>query len=345
MELYAYASELFENKRIDPHEDLMSVLTEVEMEGEKLNSIELELFFLLLTVAGNETTRNLISGAMAAFFDHPDQWEKLRNDRSLLPSATEEMLRYVSPVMNFRRQTTSAFELGDQQIEADTKVVFFHISANRDETVFDNSADLRHHPGPQSPHRLRRRWAPLLPGRQSGPHGDPGDVRAPPRPDARHRARRRGRAPAVGLHQRGEAHPGELPARAHASRPDGGAPPGGQPERGHPGLPPGPGHRRGPTAVRRAGHHRRVDGRDRRRGRRGPVHRLRVLRQPRRAAAGLPEAYARAATGGHRQDLGARRRARPTARAPGRGHVGPDRRQPGVLPAGAGDPRDREPGR
>ncbi len=150
MELYAYASELFNTKRIDPHEDLMSVLTQVEVDGEKLNSMELELFFLLLTVAGNETTRNLISGGMAAFFDHPDQWELLRNDRSLLPSATEEMLRFVSPVMNFRRQTTSAFELGGQHIEEDTKVVFFHISANRDESVFENpqSFDITRNPNP-----------------------------------------------------------------------------------------------------------------------------------------------------------------------------------------------------
>ena len=150
MELYAYASALFEKKRIDPHEDLMSVLTEVDVDGEKLNSVELELFFLLLTVAGNETTRNLISGGMAAFFDHPDQWELLRNDRSLLPTATEEMLRYVSPVMNFRRQTTSAFDLGDQHIEDDTKVVFFHISANRDEQVFANpqTFDITRDPNP-----------------------------------------------------------------------------------------------------------------------------------------------------------------------------------------------------
>ncbi len=150
MELYAYASALFEAKRIDPHEDLMSVLTEVEVEGEKLNSVELELFFLLLTVAGNETTRNLISGGMAAFFDHPDQWDMLRKDRSLLPSATEEMLRYVSPVMNFRRQTTSAFDLGDQHIEEDTKVVFFHVSANRDERVFENpqTFDITRDPNP-----------------------------------------------------------------------------------------------------------------------------------------------------------------------------------------------------
>jgi cholest-4-en-3-one 26-monooxygenase len=138
MELYAYASTLFAKKRIDPHQDLMSVLTGVEVEGERLSDLELELFFLLLTVAGNETTRNLISGAMVAFFDHPDQWQMLRNDRSLLPSAVEEMLRFVTPVMNFRRQSTAVTELSGQKIEADQKVVFFHISANRDEAVFDD---------------------------------------------------------------------------------------------------------------------------------------------------------------------------------------------------------------
>ena len=150
MELYAYASELFGKKRADPHDDLMSVLTQVEIEGEQLSSFELELFFLLLTVAGNETTRNLISGAMATFFENPDQWQKLRDDRSLLPGAVEEMLRYVTPVMNFRRQTTSAFELGGQKIEADSKVIFFHISANRDELAFENpqSFDITRNPNP-----------------------------------------------------------------------------------------------------------------------------------------------------------------------------------------------------
>ncbi len=150
MELYAYASELFAKKRVDPHDDLMSVLTQVEIEGEQLSSLELELFFLLLTVAGNETTRNLISGAMATFFEHPDQWDLLRKDRSLLPGAVEEMLRWVTPVMNFRRQTTSAFELGGQQIEPDSKVVFFHISANRDETVFTDpqTFDITRNPNP-----------------------------------------------------------------------------------------------------------------------------------------------------------------------------------------------------
>lgn len=138
MELYAYASKLFQEKRINPHADLMSVLAEVEVEGERLSELELELFFLLLTVAGNETTRNLISGAMVTFFEHPDQWQRLRDDRSLLPSAIEEMLRFVTPVMNFRRQTTQPVELGGRKIKEDEKVVFFHISANRDSEVFSD---------------------------------------------------------------------------------------------------------------------------------------------------------------------------------------------------------------
>ena len=136
MELYAYASELFAKKRIDPHEDLMSALTTVEVEGERLSDMELELFFLLLTVAGNETTRNLMSGAMHAFFLYPEQWQRLLADRDLLPSAVDEMLRFVSPVMNFRRTAMVDTELSGTKIAAGDKVVFFHASANRDEDVF-----------------------------------------------------------------------------------------------------------------------------------------------------------------------------------------------------------------
>jgi cholest-4-en-3-one 26-monooxygenase len=136
MDLYAYASELYANKRIDPHADLMSVLTSVEVEGERLSDLELELFFLLLTVAGNETTRNLMSGAMHAFFEHPDEWQRLLDDRSLLPTAVEEMLRFVTPVMNFRRTAMSELTLSGTTIGQGDKVVFFHASANRDEEVF-----------------------------------------------------------------------------------------------------------------------------------------------------------------------------------------------------------------
>jgi cholest-4-en-3-one 26-monooxygenase len=138
MELYAYASELYGKKRLDPHADLMSVLTTVEVDGEQLSELELELFFLLLTVAGNETTRNLMSGAMHAFFQHPDQWQRLLDDRSLLPTAVDEMLRFVTPVMNFRRTAMSDVILSDTKITEGDKVVFFHASANRDESVFDD---------------------------------------------------------------------------------------------------------------------------------------------------------------------------------------------------------------
>jgi cholest-4-en-3-one 26-monooxygenase len=150
MELYAYAAELYAKKRVAPTEDLMSALAEVEFEGDQLSELELELFFLLLTVAGNETTRNLISGAMHAFFEHPDQWSKLVADRSLLPGAVEEMLRFVTPVMNFRRQTTTPVEIRGQQIDEDQKVVFFHVSANRDEDIFEDpdTFDITRSPNP-----------------------------------------------------------------------------------------------------------------------------------------------------------------------------------------------------
>ncbi len=135
-ELFAYADVLTAQKRAHPSEDVLSVLTRAEMDGESLSQVELDLFFLLLAVAGNETTRNLMSGAMTAFFEHPDEWRRLREDRSLLPLAIEEMLRFVTPVMHFRRDVIQDCELGDQQLRAGEKVVFWHISANRDETVF-----------------------------------------------------------------------------------------------------------------------------------------------------------------------------------------------------------------
>ena len=150
MELYAYASELFATKRADPRQDLMSALTQVNADGESLSDLELELFFLLLAVAGNETTRNLIAGAMNTFFEFPEQWELLKSDRSLLPGAVEEMLRFVTPVMCFRRTAMTDVSLEGAEIKKGDKVVFFHISANRDESVFENPDvfDITRNPNP-----------------------------------------------------------------------------------------------------------------------------------------------------------------------------------------------------
>jgi cholest-4-en-3-one 26-monooxygenase len=136
MAVFSYAEELAAARRLEPRQDLVSTLINAEVEGEKLDQLELDLFFMLLIVAGNETTRNLMSGAMVAFFDHPDQWEKLRQDRSLLPSAVEEMLRFVTPVMHFRRTVVADTELGGQALQEGDKIVFWHTSANRDESVF-----------------------------------------------------------------------------------------------------------------------------------------------------------------------------------------------------------------
>ncbi len=136
MAVFSYAEELAAARRLAPRQDLVSTLINAEVEGEKLDQLELDLFFMLLIVAGNETTRNLMSGAMVAFFDHPDQWEKLRQDRSLLPSAVEEMLRFVTPVMHFRRTVVADTELGGQALQEGDKIVFWHTSANRDESVF-----------------------------------------------------------------------------------------------------------------------------------------------------------------------------------------------------------------
>jgi cytochrome P450 len=136
IEMYAYANQLAEDRRKNPTGDLISILLEGEVDGERLSEMEFDLFFLLLAVAGNETTRNLISGGMLALMEHPDQRDRMLNDPSLLPTGIEEMLRWVSPVMHFRRTATRDTEIRGQQIKAFDKLVIWYISANRDEDVF-----------------------------------------------------------------------------------------------------------------------------------------------------------------------------------------------------------------
>ena len=136
MELFTYAHQLADEKRVNPHDDIISVLNQVEINGDRLSELELDMFFLLLSVAGNETTRNLISHGMRALIEHPEQMQKLREDRSLMPSAVDEMLRWGTPVMHFRRTATRDTEIGGQPIKENDKVVIWYISANRDESVF-----------------------------------------------------------------------------------------------------------------------------------------------------------------------------------------------------------------
>jgi cholest-4-en-3-one 26-monooxygenase len=135
-ELYAYGADLAERRREHPADDIVTKLLQPNDSGEALTSDEFDLFFLLLTVAGNETTRNAAAGGMLALFEHPDQWQRLVADPQLIPTAAEEIVRWVSPVNLFRRTATRGTELGGQQIAAGDKVVVFYASANRDEQVF-----------------------------------------------------------------------------------------------------------------------------------------------------------------------------------------------------------------
>jgi cholest-4-en-3-one 26-monooxygenase len=135
-EIYAYGEALADRRRAQPADDIITRLLQPDDAGEALTTTEFDLFFLLLTVAGNETTRNAAAGGMLALFEHPDQWQRLLDDRSLIPTAAEEIVRWVSPVNLFRRTATCDTELGGQPIGAGDKVVVFYTSANRDEAVF-----------------------------------------------------------------------------------------------------------------------------------------------------------------------------------------------------------------
>jgi cholest-4-en-3-one 26-monooxygenase len=138
MEMWMYANQLADARKGKDGKDLTTVLINATVDGERLTEMEFDSFFLLLAVAGNETTRNLISGGMLALIESPDQRRRLLDDMSLLPSAVDEMLRWVTPVIHFRRTVTRDVEIRGQLIKKGDKVVMYYSSANRDEDVFTN---------------------------------------------------------------------------------------------------------------------------------------------------------------------------------------------------------------
>jgi cholest-4-en-3-one 26-monooxygenase len=138
MEVYLYGNQLAEQRRQQPKDDLTSVLINGEVDGERLTEMEFDLFFLLLLVAGNETTRNAISGGMLALIEHPEQRARLVADPRLIGTATEEILRWVSPVNCFRRTVMQDTSIGTQAVREGDKVVMFYPAANRDGRVFPN---------------------------------------------------------------------------------------------------------------------------------------------------------------------------------------------------------------
>jgi cholest-4-en-3-one 26-monooxygenase len=135
-ELYDYSMALASERRKDPRNDLTSLLLQAEIDGDHLSDAEYQAFFQLLSAAGNETTRNLISHGMVALIENPDQRALLRADFSLIPNAIEEMLRWGTPVLHFARDVIQDTELGGAQLHAGDKVVLWYVAANRDPQVF-----------------------------------------------------------------------------------------------------------------------------------------------------------------------------------------------------------------
>jgi cholest-4-en-3-one 26-monooxygenase len=140
LEIFTYAQALADARKAKPLDDIVTQLVTKELEGEKLSDIEFNVFFLLLAVAGNETTRNLIAGGMRALIEHPEQRERLMADiPGMMNTAVDEMLRWVSPVQYFRRTATADVELRGKRIKQGDKVTIWYGAANRDEEKFSNA--------------------------------------------------------------------------------------------------------------------------------------------------------------------------------------------------------------
>ena len=137
-ELHAYFGALVEERRREPQDDLVTELAQSDIDGTPLSEEELVSYCELLVEAGNETTRNAISGGLLALTEHPDEWVKLRADPELVPDAAEEILRWVSPISHFSRTVTEDTEVHGVTIRAGEQVAIFFASANRDEEVFDD---------------------------------------------------------------------------------------------------------------------------------------------------------------------------------------------------------------
>lgn len=149
-EAFSYALKLGMQRREHPTGDLISLLANAEVDGERLSDREFCNFWLLLVVAGNETTRHAIAGSLQALAEHPDQRERLVSGAVPVSSAAEELLRWITPIMQFRRTATRDTELCGQPIAEGEKVVLFYVSANRDAAVFADPQrlDLGRDPNP-----------------------------------------------------------------------------------------------------------------------------------------------------------------------------------------------------
>ena len=139
MEFYMLFDEIIKDRRACPRDDLATMLANAELsDGCPLGQLETLGYYLIVFTAGHDTTRNALSGAISAFLDHPDQFERLRQDPSLSKSAVDEIVRWTTPVNYMKRQAVQDYELRGQKIKAGEELALFYCSANRDEDVFED---------------------------------------------------------------------------------------------------------------------------------------------------------------------------------------------------------------
>jgi cholest-4-en-3-one 26-monooxygenase len=137
IELFQYFDAMSRDRRKAPQDDIVSVVANGTVDDRPLDPVELLSYYFLLVVAGNETTRNAMTGGMLAFLENPGEWEKLRANAALVDPAVEEVVRWVTPVIQFCRTTNRDYALRGRTIRAGQSACLFYPSANRDEDVFD----------------------------------------------------------------------------------------------------------------------------------------------------------------------------------------------------------------
>ena len=142
-ELFAYFAKLREDRLREPREDLLTRVAHAEIEGDALDPMAALAYYLILVAAGNETTRNAISGGLLAFIEHPEAWQHLRANPALIESAVEEVLRWTCPVACFARTAARDVEVAGQRIPAGDVLALLYASANRDEQVFEAPFEFR----------------------------------------------------------------------------------------------------------------------------------------------------------------------------------------------------------
>jgi cytochrome P450 len=135
-EMFEYGQHMLQKRRADPKPDLMSAIARATIDGKMLRNEYLDGSWLLIVFAGNDTTRNTISGSMKLLTEFPDQKKVLMADLSLLPNAVDELIRMVSPVIYMRRTAARDAEIGGQKIAEGEKVIMYFSAANRDPAVF-----------------------------------------------------------------------------------------------------------------------------------------------------------------------------------------------------------------